>query len=824
MIFTKNLITLTMKIKPILILILTVFISINSYAKIPVDGAPESGKITGIVTDASDNEFIPYATIVLFNKADSVQVNGGVTDDKGFFKLDKIPEGEYYMVINYIGYQKKIINDISVKKGMSSIDLGTLKIDKAVTDIEEVEIIAEKDVIEYKIDKKVINVSKKSVAAGGTVVDALENTPSVQIDAEGNVSLRGSSNFTVLIDGKPTALKGNDALKSIPATAVENVELITNPSAKYDPDGTSGIINIIMKKDFKTGVNGIVNASIGTGLKYNGDFTINYRKEKLNYFIGASYNNMPQNPSTEIDNEIFYNDTTHILTQTADRNHLMNNYNIKAGVDFYLDDSNTLTFSGDYGYWGFNLDMDTQLKEYTAPVSVTDYKRTLTELSIGGNYVNSNLTFDHDFSKAHDLVTSLTFSSWNGNNFSDVNEQSTDEFYLNPFDAYHNKSDRNDLNKDFSLKLDYTKPFGEKNKLEIGIQSSYFILNSDYTKSDQAYNSDIWIEQPEFTNEFEFYRLIHSAYTTFSSEFKEIQYQLGLRGEYTDRLLSLKTTDNEYSYEKFDIYPTVHLTKQLPKEQQLQAGYSKRINRPQPWNLNPFPIYSDSYTTQAGNPELLPEYTDSYELNYMKRFKIGFAALEAYYRQTNNGFERTINLSDDGIIQVGTENLNKNFAYGAELSGNFRFNKWLNIYASANIYSYNIQGEIVTETATVQSIKSDYVLNSTISFTKSTRLQLTGFYNAPTITPQGYRSEMYGMNAAISQDFFKNRLSVVIRGRDILKTMKFKFETQAENINTNFVFNMEYPVIVLNISYKINNYKKRQSESETPSDFGGGIM
>jgi hypothetical protein len=208
----------------------------------------------------------------------------------------------------------------------------------------------------------------------------------------------------------------------------------------------------------------------------------------------------------------------------------------------------------------------------------------------------------------------------------------------------------------------------------------------------------------------------------------------------------------------------------------------------------------------------------------MKRFKIGFAALEAYYRQTNNGFERTINLSDDGIIQVGTENLNKNFAYGAELSGNFRFNKWLNIYASANIYSYNIQGEIVTETATVQSIKSDYVLNSTISFTKSTRLQLTGFYNAPTITPQGYRSEMYGMNAAISQDFFKNRLSVVIRGRDILKTMKFKFETQAENINTNFVFNMEYPVIVLNISYKINNYKKRQSESETPSDFGGGIM
>ncbi len=378
------------------------------------------------------------------------------------------------------------------------------------------------------------------------------------------------------------------------------------------------------------------------------------------------------------------------------------------------------------------------------------------------------------------------------------------------------------MNQDFRFKSDYTRPLGEKSKLEFGIQTRYLVLDSDFSKYDQAYETDEWIEQTEFSNGMEFTRLIQSAYTTFSSEFKGIQYQFGIRGEYTDRLLHQITTGDDYTYNKFDYFPTVHLTKQLEKGQQLQASYSKRVNRPQPWNLNPFPIYSDSYISQAGNPDLIPEYTDSYELNYMKRLKIGFFAFEAYYRQTNNGFERTMDIGDDGIVVIATDNLNRNFAYGGEFSGNFKFNKWLNVYASANLYSYNIEGEIVSENAEVQSIKSDFTVNSTISFTKTTRLQLTGFYRAPTITSQGFRSEMYGMNAALSQDFFKRRLSVVLRARDVLQTMKFSFEAESPDLKTSFVYNMESPVIMLNISYKINNYKKRKEDPDAETNFGGG--
>jgi outer membrane receptor protein involved in Fe transport len=251
------------------------------------------------------------------------------------------------------------------------------------------------------------------------------------------------------------------------------------------------------------------------------------------------------------------------------------------------------------------------------------------------------------------------------------------------------------------------------------------------------------------------------------------------------------STDDIYELNRFDYFPSVHISRQLKKGQQLQASYSRRINRPQPWGLNPFPIFSDSYYRQGGNPELLPEYTDSYELNYMKRLKIGFVAMEGFYRQTNNNFQQTINLDDDGIASVRQDNLDKSFSYGAELSGNFRFNKWLNVYASANLYILNLKGEILSETADIRGFNSDFVLNSTFTITKSTRYTLTGFYNAPRITAQGYRSEIYGVNMALSQNLLKNKLTLTLRARDVFQTMKFKFYAEGQGLKTNVHFELD---------------------------------
>jgi outer membrane receptor protein involved in Fe transport len=783
----------------------------------------ETGKITGKIQDAADKESLPYATVVLYSKKDSVVIAGTVADYEGNFTIDKIPNGEYYIEINSLGYNKKIVNDVIIKKGSKLLNIGNVVVDKAAESIEEVEIVGEKDAIEYKIDKKVINVSKKPVAAGGTVVDALENTPSVQIDAEGNVSLRGSQNFTVLVDGKPTALSGNDALKSIPASTVENVEIITNPSVKYDPDGTAGIINIIMKKGYQTGTNGIFNASIGSRWLYTGDFNINIRKDKVNYFVGAGYNKRPNYPHTLIENHTDFGDTIRYVIQDQSRSMIQKSYNIKAGADFYLNEKNTLTLTGDYGLWAFNIGMETDVSEWTEPALNNIFKYTDSDLNIEVNYINGSLIFDHDFGKNHDLVTTFTYSTWNGSNISDVNELDTESDFETIIGGNRYRTIQDDLNQDIRIKTDYVKPIGETSKIEAGLQARIFNLESSYMLEENTFMTDQWAVDPEFDNSMDFSRTIASAYFTYSGIFKGFQYQIGLRGEYTDRLLHVLTTDDEFEVDRFDYFPSVHISRQLKKGQQFQASYSRRINRPQAWNLNPFPVFSDSYYKQGGNPELLPEYTDSYELNYMKRFKIGFMAVEGFYRQTNNNFQQTISLEDD-LVSVTTENIDKSFSFGTELSGNFRFNKWLNVYASANLYSFNLRGELLSETADIRSFNYDFVLNSTFSITKTTKFTLTGFYRAPTITAQGLRSEIYGVNVALSQNLLKNKLSLTLRARDVLQTMKFNFLAETEGLYTNFNFKMDSPIVVFSVSYKLNNYKQRRNDPETETNFGGGIM
>lgn len=804
-------------------IILTIVASLLMFVNLSAISDPvASGKITGIVLEKGVNTGIEYANIVLFKKADSSIVTGLVTDKKGYFKLSQIPYGEYYLTVDFIGYKKIFINDISIKKGNKNINLGKLFLNKAVQEIDEIEVSEEKDAVQYKIDKKIINVSKKPQAAGGTVVDALENTPSIQIDAEGNVSLRGSSNFKVLIDGKPSALSGSDALKTIPASAVDNVELITNPSAKYDPEGTSGIINIIMKKGYSEALNGIINISGGTSWKKSADFTLNYRTKKVNYFISGNYSDRPAYPSTEIYNETTINDTVRYVQQIADRFHNHKSYKFEAGLDYYLNQKNTLTLSGEYGFWGFGLNMDANVNEYTMPVSSDIFLNTVTDMNIGGNYIVGNVTFDHDFSKTDDWVTTFTYSTWGGENYTDVDEQTTNELYTQINGSNRNKTQRNTENFELHLKSDYTKTIGKVGKLEAGIKIDSKNEKGDYSYLNFNNDSQNWIEDLNFSNSMNFVRNIYAAYTTFGSSFKGFQYLIGIRGEYNDRNLEQITTKEEFPVKQFNFFPSVHITRQLPAGQQLQASYSRRVNRPQSWTLNPFPHYSDSYIVQGGNPALLPEFTDSYELNYMKRLRIGFFAIEGYYRQTNDSHQREMNLREDGIVHVNTVNLDKTYAYGVELSGNIRPTKWLSIYASANLYNYTLQGDNIPATTDLSAIKNDFTLSTTFTITRSTRLQLSGFYRSPTLTSQGQRSEMYGANVALSQSFFKRKLSITLRGRDIFQTMKFKFNAESEGLKTDFVFNMESPVIMLSISYRLNNYKKRKKDPDAEPSVGGG--
>ncbi|MFH0999694.1 MAG: TonB-dependent receptor, partial [Bacteroidota bacterium] len=328
------------------------------------------GIIKGLIIDVATDQPMEYANVAIYNKVDSSLISGGITNQKGEFEINGMTYGEYYLEANFIGFDKSKVVNINLDRENPLFDAGSIILSAASTELGAIDIVADKAAVEYKLDKKIVNVSQVLSAAGGTAVDVLENTPSVQVDIEGNVSLRGSSNFTVLIDGRPSVLSGSDALRQIPASALENIEIITNPSAKYEPDGNSGIINLVMKKNSMQGINGIVNASVGSRDKYRGDITLNYRTQKINWFVGADYRDETSYGNWISSRETFMGDTTGFLDINGGRDFIRGGYNFKSGIDFFISDKTTVTISGQVGNSKNDRSGGGNTHEYTLPQSV----------------------------------------------------------------------------------------------------------------------------------------------------------------------------------------------------------------------------------------------------------------------------------------------------------------------------------------------------------------------------------------------------------------------------------------------------------------------
>jgi outer membrane receptor protein involved in Fe transport len=788
------------------------------------ENMPSDGVIKAQVIDSETKNPVKFANAALFSMRDSSVVAGVVSDENGFFEMTGLKYGRFYLIVDFIGYFKETLNDIKINPANKELNLGEIILKQSVENIEEVEIIGERNLVEYKIDRKVINISKNINAAGGTLVDALENAPSIKVDIDGNVSMRGSSNFTVLIDGKPSVLDANDILQQIPASSVENVEIITNPSVKYDPDGTTGILNIIMKKETVSGFNGIINASIGTGDKYSTDFLINYRTKKVNYNFSANYGDRTHFSTETSLRKTFYADTTEFLESITENSHQRNNYSVSGSADINFNNKNSLSVGGQYGFYGFGMETVSDIKNYTLPETFNSYNLNIGTNDVGGNFFSANIDFTHSFSKkGHQLVFSSRYSGRTGGVESSVTENQTEADFATILltDKYRTFQDRG--NTGFDIKADYTLPINENLKFEAGYQSRFRDASGDYIK--ENYIDSEWKKDETYSNELNFIRNIHSIYSSLSGKKFGIQYMIGLRGEYTDRLLEQITSGESYPVKRLDYFPSVHLTKEFNKEQQVQASYSKRVERPKYWYLNPFPGYTDAYSVRVGNPALLPEYIDSYELSYNRRINKSYFNIEAYYRQTNNKINRIQELLPDGRILNTFDNFDKEFAYGTEISGNFQIAKWMILYANANVYNYNLEGETAGESTNVNSTNYDFRLNSTVMFSKSTRLQLDGVYDAPTVTTQGTREGFYYFGAAFKQDFFDKRISVVVRVNDIFKTGKQITDSEGDGFSFHQEELREAPVFNLSLSYKINNYKQEKKERNGEmNDMDEGMM
>jgi len=780
--------------------------------------ADRGGSIRGYVIDAEFQTPLEYANIILYARTDSVLVTGTITDQNGIFVLTAIRPGTYFVEINFIGYQATFIEDIGISRADKNIDLGEIMLRQAVLLLEGAEVVADKPAIEYRIDKKVINVSKQYTAVSGTAVDVLENVPSVSVDIEGEVSLRGSSNFTVLINDRPTVLDPQEALQQIPASTIDNIEIITNPSARYDPDGTSGIINIITKKGGITGTSGIVNLNVGLDEKYGADFLTNYKTGNLNLHFGADYNTRHYPGTTETENRTWVNDTTYYFNSYGDSRWGRTFYSLRGGLDLHLTPRDILGSSVRFGDRSMGGESDLDYEEWSVPGSDRLRYTSINDVERAGGFYEVIMDYRHNFTRSgHVLSGQAVYSGRDGE------EETTNEL----FDVDGNitggqRSTEDGPSDRLRVKLDYTLPLGEEDQFESGYQSR-LRRTEDITRSytyDQV-NGEYEL-LPEFSNSTEYTRDIHSLYTMYSGFIGRLNYQGGLRGEYTDRSTELASTGEKYIIDRWDYFPTAHISYKHSDIHQTMGSYTRRINRPRGWYLEPFETWTDAYNVRKGNPALKPEYIDSYELGYQANLGSNLFSVEAYYRVTHNKIERVRTVYAPNIILHTMENVGTDYAFGTELMSDISVLDWWNLNLMGNIYDYRIEGVLYQESFSQESFDWSMRLNNTLKFSKRTRIQINGVYRSATVTAQGRRGGFFTTDAAVKHDFVDGKLSATLQLRDILNTAKYEFTSEGPNFSYYRLSDRKSPMVTLTVTYNFNNHKPERRQRSNGEDMQEG--
>ncbi len=783
------------------------------------------GKITGVVLDENTDNPMEFANIAVYNQKDSSLVTGGITNETGQFEIGNINYGEYYLEVNFIGFNSTDVADIVLTRDNKVQDVGEVKLNSSAVSIGEVSVVADKAQVEYKLDKKVVNVSQVISAIGGTAVEVLENTPSVQVDIDGNVSLRGSSNFTVLIDGRPSVLTGSDALQQIPASAIESIEIITNPSAKYEPDGTTGIINLVMKKNALNGLSGIFNASVGTRDKYRGDFTLSYRTEKFNVTAGADFRDERGKGGSYSRSETYSGDTISYLNMDGTRWDKRKGHNFKGGVEWFVSDNTTFGIQGRVGSRERYNTGGGRTHAYTNFGGPEDFSITEETSTRTNDYYSTTLNFQHKFNgEGHQIDAMAYYSDETGDDnevegeiWSDLNFEYDEN---NPVYVERVSTVEGEDESEFRFQVDYVYPFSKDGRLEAGMMSRIEDEKESLDFRDYDQNSDQWVPNEQFSSSTDFRRDIHAVYTTYTNKIGGLSYMAGLRGELTLREIDNTNAQAVSELNRFDLFPTVHISYPIGENNEFMSSFSRRINRPGGWDLDPTPNYFNRYTIRFGNADLKPEYTNSYELGYMRRFGRSYLSLDAFHRVTNNKIDRYSVLGDDGVYSLYTDNFDKDYATGLEFTGNVNFAKWLIVNASTSMYRYRITGTL--EGASVDRTSTNWTgrVNTTFRFSDNSRMQIQGFFRGPSVSAQGDRDAMIFTNVSYRQDFMRKKLTATVSVRDPFGTARFEGESYGDNFKRWFRWEREPRVVMLTLSYKLNNFKEDRNNG---GEGGGGM-
>jgi outer membrane cobalamin receptor len=795
-----------MKIRFLFIISILFFSTINITAQ--EQGQRRGGTITGVILEAESRQPIEYANIVLFRSSDSVQVTGTISNTEGRFELSPVPPGSYYANIQFIGFGRIVKENISINRNNPNVDLGTIELSSDAIRLDNVLVEGERSPISYQIDRKVIDVNQIPVAMSGTAADVLENVPSVTVDIEGNVSLRGSSNFTVLIDGRPSVLDAQDILQQIPASTIDNIEIITNPSAKYDPEGTSGIINIIMKKTRTVGLGGVTNLNAGLNNKYGGDALLEYRYDNLSANFGFDYNNRQSPGTNREERTTTVNNVTSFNNRFGETERGRRMYGLRGGFEYRISESDILGFTGRFGDREMLMKSFQDHYEWNTIDPEQAYFRNNSRFERGGYYYALSLNYTKRFDqREHQLISELSFRNRNSD------ELSLTELFSGQNFISGRRSTEEGPSRDIEAKIDYTLPLSQTLKLEAGYEGE-LDYSDDMTGYYQADETGNYIFYSDFSHQTIADEREHGAYAIFSGQTGNFGYQAGLRSEYGYR--SIKVDDfDEFVVESTDFFPGIHTSYKFSEGKQLMASYTRRIQRPRGWQLEPYETWSDANNVRRGNPALDDELIDSYELGLSTFFGMLSLSAEGYYRISHDKIEHLRSAFAENVTLTTFGNVGKDYALGTELMANFGIGKVWDIRLMGNLYNYRIEGVIFDRPFERESFNWNTRFNNSLRF-GSTQFQLNLSYNSPSVSAQGRREGFLMTDVAVKQDLLNRALSLTLQVRNLLGA-RFEQSAAGPDFSTYNYHKMESPMVMFNVRFNINNFRnnddRRRSEN-----------
>ena len=778
-------------------------------------------QIHGRLLDASSREAIDYADIFLYETGNSKPIQQTFPNERGEFRFEQIGKGRYTIMARLVGYD--ILSKRDIEANGSPVNLGDLMMKPLEVGIAEVEVVASKRQLVYKLDKKVVEATSNMMAGGGSAVDVLENTPSIRVDAEGDVTFRGSSGFLVYIDGKPSVFTGTQALEQVPAGHIENIEIITTPSAKHDTEGDVGIINIITKKHSRQGLSGMINLSGSTWLSRHVDFLLTQQNARSRWYVGGQWTDRMRKSDFDQEKLTIVGDQTtssHAIgPRTGDSYH----YTLKGGWSLSLPKT-TITLDLEGGYGGNKRKGEMNYEEtitLKGGAPVTTRYTSIDDYDNDENIGLGSLSVQHKFNDKGHEISASAYYKYGGNAL---------EYFFNDLMSLQGERQQghrayeSEHRETLRANLDYALPFGKGGKLEAGYQYYSYLEDGNYKMEWWDPEKQVFYWRDDIYNTFYFQEGVNSIYAILSQSWNNFEAQAGVRGEHTHTVLRSSVEGADRTKNRFEFFPSVHLGYNFPNGHRLLASYSRRTTRPQLYYMEPYITYRDFYTAEIGNPDIRPEYINSFELNYQKSFGENSVSATLFHRSRKDKIERLRVPYSAGVTLDSMANVGHDYSTGLELSLNLHPVRWWNTTVNGNLYHYKVKNEQAAGGNTSTSTNYDILWNNLFDLGKYTRLQLDGSFVGPSVTTQGRTDAYWYANLAVRQQLFNRRLTATLAFCDIFRSAKYISDIQTADLRSLTRIKPKYPQITLTLSWTFNSYKaKSNATREDRSEMFEGI-